>query len=356
MTEEMNDIIVIEPEVPDPQRIEEERRAMKRCFSLCGWSTFTVTASMLAISVIVSIVFVILYNSGIDVIGFYNNNLLFFNEAFLALAIVFGLLVIARMPKAVPEKNKISVRVLLGITCICFFIGAVGNTIGNAWLSFWNGITGNDVTNELAEILESISPIQMLLCTVVLAPVLEELFFRKLLIDRLNRFGEFTAIVVSALFFGLFHQNFSQFFYAFGLGLVFGYLYCKTGSYLLTVSLHAIFNFIAGAIPSLLASSVLEFAEKIAELTEEQYMEILPSLLGDYGVPLLIYGIYLLIMGALNITGLVLFITNFKKVSINKYDSALTLAERRRAVFLNVGMIAAIALLFVLMIASLFPQ
>ena len=356
MTEEMNDVLVIEPEEPDPQEAQKEKKSMKRCFSLCGWSTFTVTASMLAVSLVFSIVLGVLLALGIDGVGFYKKNLLYFNELFLAIAIIFGFLVIFRMPKEVPEKSKLSFKTLLGIACICFFIGAVGNVIGNVWLSIWNGITGNEVTNQLAEILTEIGPLQMILCTAVLAPVLEELFFRKLLIDRLNRFGEFGAIVISALLFGLFHQNFSQFFYAFGLGLVFGYLYCKTGSYLLTVGLHAVFNFVAGVIPSLISTKVLEFAEKLAELTEEEYMELFPSLLADYGVPILIYLIYLLIMGALNITGLVLFIINVKKVRVNKYDSTLTLVERRRAIFLNVGMIVAIVGLVIMMIISLFPQ
>jgi hypothetical protein len=92
------------------------------------------------------------------------------------------------------------------------------------------------------------------------------------------------------------------------------------------------------------------------ELTEEEYMELFPSLFADYGVPILLYLIYLLIMGALNITGLVLFIINVKKVRVNKYDSTLTLVERRRAIFLNVGMIVAIVGLVIMMIISLFPQ
>ena len=355
MTEEMNDIIVIEPEAPDPSAIEAEKKSMRRAFSRCGWSVFILTASSFVIAYLAALVIRLLYEKGINAWDFYDHNSLYINEAIIALAIAVGTIVLLRMPKAVPEKNKISLKTFLTIACICFFVSWVGNIIGNAMLLLWNGITGNTVTNELAEILANIDAWQMIVCTVVLAPILEELFFRKLLIDRMNRFGEFPAIVISGLLFGLFHQNFSQFFYAFGVGVVLAYLYCKTGSYLLTVALHAIFNFIGGAIPSLLSTRVLEFAEKMTEVAESENVDLVLSLFGDYAVPLLIYFIYLLIIGALNITGLVLFILNIKKVVIVPSGSNLSRVEMRKAIFLNVGMLVAIAALTVLMIISLFP-
>lgn len=358
MTEEMNDmdIIVTEPEAPDPRAIEEEKRSMRRCFSRCGWGTFVLVASGLLFALLFTFIIILVDPSKTGAVPFYNKNLLLFNELFVALSTLCGAIVLLKMPKAKPEHNKMSLKSFLAVLCICFCIGAVGNVIGNIWLTVWNGITGNDVTNELAEILASISPWQMILCTAVLAPILEELFFRKLLIDRMNKYGELAAIVISALLFGLFHQNFSQFFYAFGLGLVFGYVYCRTGSYLLVTLFHMVFNFVSGVLPTLLSGKVLAFADEIAELTETELVEMLPTLVGDYGVPLLLYFLYLMAMGALNIAGFIILIINFKKINVKPSGSVLNAAEQRKSAVINVGMIVAGVALIALMIVSLFPQ
>ncbi len=62
--------------------------------------------------------------------------------------------------------------------------------------------------------------------------------FRKEIIS-LRRYGEKTAIMFSALAFALFHMNVFQFFYAFGLGLMFGYVYTRTSRLRYSVAMHA---------------------------------------------------------------------------------------------------------------------
>ena len=43
--------------------------------------------------------------------------------------------------------------------------------------------------------------------------------------------------------FGLFHLNLFQFFYAFGLGLMFGYVYMRTSQLRYSIVMHMIINF-----------------------------------------------------------------------------------------------------------------
>ena len=64
---------------------------------------------------------------------------------------------------------------------------------------------------------------------VLIAPTAEELLFRKLLTERIVKYGELAAVLASGLFFGLFHGNLNQFSYAFLLGLFLGFIYVKTG-------------------------------------------------------------------------------------------------------------------------------
>ena len=56
------------------------------------------------------------------------------------------------------------------------------------------------------------------------APISEELLFRGLMLRSLEPFGKKFAIFATALLFGLFHGNLSQAPFAFGVGLVLGYV------------------------------------------------------------------------------------------------------------------------------------
>ena len=110
-------------------------------------------------------------------------------------------------------------------------------------------LRGNAVTNPVESVSEYPVALNLLLGCVI-APLAEETMFRKLLLDRLRPYGDKFAIFTSALCFGIFHGNLNQFFYAFVIGLVFGYVAARTGQIWQTVLLHAMINVIStGLIP-----------------------------------------------------------------------------------------------------------
>ena len=351
MSEEMKDISL----EPNFSLHEKEKKTMRRAFSRCGWAIFASTLGSLVASLIVSMIVGVLDASGIDTADLYNKYLLYINAVVVAFGVGIGALVLLGMPKAKAEKRTVPPKVFFMLFAVCYAIGTAGNTIGNVWLAFWNMATGNGVTNQLAELLMSMDPLQMVICTGILAPIMEEFLFRKLLIDRTRAFGELPAILVSALLFGLFHQNFSQFFYAFGIGIVLGYLYCRTGSYLMTTLLHMVFNIVGGVLPSILSVELFDFLEAIETLSEVEFMEALPTLAMEHAIPLLIYGGYLMLVGIINIAGVIFFITNIKKVRVDHVALTLSRAEMRKAALVNVGMIVAIVIFIISMILSLFP-
>ena len=91
-----------------------------------------------------------------------------------------------------------------------------------------------------------------LLLGCVIAPVCEEYLFRGLLLNRLRPYGERFAVWASALCFGLFDGNFSQFFYACAIGVLFAGVVLKTGRLRQAMLLHALINFVGtGLIPLL---------------------------------------------------------------------------------------------------------
>ena len=86
-----------------------------------------------------------------------------------------------------------------------------------------------------------------ILSVAVMAPVVEEFLFRGAIEGHLLRQGKkpWTAIFISALVFGLIHINPAQVPFAFAIGLVFGWLYYRTGSMMPGILGHFINNSIA---------------------------------------------------------------------------------------------------------------
>ena len=350
MSEEIIQIPENEVVLPSPEEKEEKRLGMRRAYSRCGFALFGVAAFMFALSLVLGLV---LKNADAAFTELYSKYLLYFNEALIALALAVGVLTLVGTKKCAPTGERIGAGRFIKLMCICFAVGWVGNMIGAVLLLVWNAATGSQVTNQLTGIILNTEPIQMILCTGILAPILEEYFFRKVLIDRTHKYGELTSILISAAFFGLFHQNFSQFFYAFGLGVIFGYVYCKTGSYLTVTLMHVVFNTVMGVIPGLLLPKTLEFAEKLETVNMAGINEIL-VLVSEYLLPVMLYLLYLLAIGAINIAGGIILLLRFKKSKLENACPELTAAEKRRASMLNFGTVAGAALLVALTVATLF--
>ena len=78
---------------------------------------------------------------------------------------------------------------------------------------------------------------------VIIAPVVEELIFRGIILQGLRRnYSAVFSVFMSALLFALFHLNPWQLFPAFVLGLILGWVMVKNNNILLAIIVHAINN------------------------------------------------------------------------------------------------------------------
>lgn len=92
-------------------------------------------------------------------------------------------------------------------------------------------------------------PIYYFFILIFFAPVMEELVFRKLMLSRLLKIGTVPAIIVSAAFFAIPHlysQGPAQVIYTFILGLVWAYVYIRSGKLLPAIILHSLSNIYCG--------------------------------------------------------------------------------------------------------------
>lgn len=122
----------------------------------------------------------------------------------------------------------------------------MGNLVGTLLMTLINLLLPSPSINSVADMVSGSNVWMNLLFFCILTPIMEELAFRKLLLDRISIFGDRTAMLVSGLMFGLFHGNLYQFFYAFILGMIFSWVYLRSGKIYLTVIMHAIINFVGG--------------------------------------------------------------------------------------------------------------
>ena len=125
----------------------------------------------------------------------------------------------------------------------------------------------------------SMSNLDLVLSFIVLAVVpafCEAFLFRGAILTILLPFGRGTAVLVSALAFGLMHQNLAQFLYAFCAGILLGVIYEKTGSIWNGVVLHLLNN------ASSLLSTVL--LQRLGEKTGTVAVLILDAVLFLLGI------------------------------------------------------------------------
>ena len=171
---------------------------------------------------------------------------------------VFGFGLLYWVTKDVPvqklEKKPMGIGKLLLILMMALGIAGVGSLLGAAVESIFSDNQNLDVT---AIMLGTSLPLRAVVIG-ILAPILEELFFRKFLIDRLIKYGEFTSIFLSGLIFGLYHGNFQQFFYATFIGWLLAFVYVRTGNVRNTILIHMIINLGTSVITMSLLRKLIE--------------------------------------------------------------------------------------------------
>ena len=127
-----------------------------------------------------------------------------------------------------------------------------GNLIGLGLTAGMGLLKGSPVQNTLLNMITGGSLWLTSIFTVLCAPVFEEILFRKLICDKVIKYGEGCAVILSGLIFGLFHMNFNQFFYTFFLGCFFAFIYVKTGRLKYTILLHMLINFFGSVLGGIL--------------------------------------------------------------------------------------------------------
>lgn len=278
------------------------------------------------------------------------------------LSFLFGMLpmyiiafpIIFLMFKNVPvqisnEKKKMSLKHLIVAFIMCY----AGTYICNLLASILTGIIGalkqGQVENVMVNLTTSISLPVNLFVVVFCAPIMEELLFRKTLIDRTAQFGEGISILFSGLVFGLFHGNLVQFGYAFLLGVFFGFIYIKTKNIVYPIILHVVINFFG----SFLGSIIMDLSG-INNIPVDAAESEMMAFMMENAAGMMIYFGYALAIIILVIVGIVLFVKNRKKFVLVPGEVTIEKGTRFTTMILNVGMILYCIFWIVMIVMQLF--
>ena len=240
-----------------------------------------------------------------------DNNLLnyalnFIPQYLIALPIFF--LMVKGMKTKRREKTKMSASEFFSLFLISQAAMFVGSLIGDTFNEFFARLKGEEIFDFVTAMVEDTPIWLLILVVVIIGPIVEELIFRKLIIDRLSRYGELIAIMSSAIAFGLFHGNFYQFFYTIMFGLILGYIYAKTRNIKYSIFMHMLANFI-NAVAVL---PVLESYDKFIPQLESVQNGIEVDM-ADFVKNAMIVGSYSVIQYAVIISGIILLIKGIQK-------------------------------------------
>lgn len=130
---------------------------------------------------------------------------------------------------------------------------------------------------DLMEIYEPLieQPVQLFLSIVIVAPIVEEVLFREILLNKLlKRYSAMKAIVISSLLFAVVHLSIFSMINALLLGGIFGYIYYRYKSVVLCIFLHSLANMIV-LVKILLFKADVTYLEYWNILTSNQYLNVL---------------------------------------------------------------------------------
>lgn len=141
------------------------------------------------------------------------------------------------------KKTRLGVGTLLALYPISFTVMSAFSILAG----LVEKLIGKTATVTTADLVASDTPAWIyFVFGVLVAPIMEEIVFRRLTYKKVSGYGAGVYIGWTAVLFGLFHLNFGQSIYAGILGAIFAIIMYKTGSVLYTCLLHLMINFTGG--------------------------------------------------------------------------------------------------------------
>lgn len=212
------------------------------------------------------------------------------------------------------RKNKPTTRTMV----ISFLLQFSAILILTVLTVIFFKVTGREIGGNI----DALTPI-MLFQLLIFNPIVEEYVFRKLFADKLMKHGELFFMLISSFCFAIVHGvslGIPQIAYTFILGMIWSYLYVRTGNIWISVLMHSLSN--------LFGSVIIQTLQGISE-------------------PLM--AVYTMGMMLLGIVGIILFFVNKKHILIDG-DNKIMNAGVAKTMFTNKGILCYVFLTVVMIV------
>ncbi|MBG9980399.1 CPBP family intramembrane glutamic endopeptidase [Facklamia lactis] len=217
------------------------------------------------------------------------------------------------------NNETMSVKTIL----MCFILQFSALLVHFITANIFSKITGSELEGSS---LETLTP-YMLFILLIFNPIIEEFVFRKLFALKLLKHGEIFYILSSSFCFAIVHGvslGIPSIIYTFLLGLIWSYIYVKTGNFILIILMHSLSNFFGSVLPQYLLSLSLEVA-----------------------------GIYVVLAAILGLVGFVLLFINRRKIILDNKNRVLDI-NIFKEIISNKGIIFYIGITVFMMIVKKF--
>lgn len=243
---------------------------------------------------------------------------------------VVGTLVLGLTMRQLPTykiaQRKLRVGQLILLIMMMYGLTLVGSVMGlpvHTVLSSWTVDNPQSESVDLSGLLLGSEVYYRIICVGILPAIFEELLFRKFLIDRTIRHGEFISCAMSGIMFGMWHGNFQQFFFTFFIGVMFAFVYIRTGKIIYTMIMHASMNLVTTVITMSLLAEIINKTESFSNINYMNGDQLVESLMST----LILLLLWLVILLSFMITGLVLIIKKRKNFKLYLMEGELKRKE-----------------------------
>lgn len=324
----------------------EEEKSHKKFFSRIGLSVFVY---MLIFQLGASLVLALLALVDKNIIN--NETVVLIVSAAVQYLVAFPVLyfMLKPIPASLPSDRRLSTRELIKALSIATLLIYAGQYISTLIISAIESALGYTPENSVSQAFNG-NTFAVTLIIAIIAPIIEEIVFRKLLVDRLRPYGEKLAIFFPALIFALAHGNLYQLFYAFLIGVVLSYIYAKTGKITYPIFIHMFVNLFFGVLTDYLSKAI-----DVNQFLEYSYAGALPVEYVEANMlPLTLLTIYSIVFYALLCMGVFNLIRQLYSLRFEKGKYVFPKGKSLEITLFNAGTIAFVTLCIILIAISTF--
>ena len=246
-----------------------------------------------------------------------------FSQLVFALPAIVYLIVCGTNPFKVLRIKRIKISNVFLLILFSYLLSPLMSLINAISLVFSENViasTVTDITNQ--------NPLIIGILTVGLLPaIFEESVYRGVLYNEYRKENPKVAIFLSALLFGLLHQNLNQFSYAFAMGLIFALVIEATDSIISTMIIHFVINS-TSVVMNYMLPKVLKLLESLYGSDVINSEEMLEAALETSDKVTMIQSAYSLILPAIVSSILAFVVYRVIAKNSNRYEEVKKIFRR----------------------------